>query len=423
MDYVAVGSFLFNCFYMAAMGFVSSMLPLYATELGADVTSIGPIWTIAYLSSFVMALFWGSLSDRSGKRMPHIIVGTTAMSIVCILYTFAENIYSMSAVMILGEVLGSSQAFPTFMTLVSELARTEKRGRSMGVFWMGGSVGWAVSVSVAGFIAQQYGIRRGFYLSSILYLTSLFVARYFLGAHAKRAPSEKQVTFGDAIRGFKRFGSAFLVFWVATICFYIGDIVKVSFVLIFFERELGINRALATLILSLGTWAEIPSLPLLGTLSDRIGRKPLLLLGLFTFSIFNALMSFSQNYIHAGLTMLLFGLIWGSFTSASSALVGDMVEEQSRAKAMSLYNSASSIASIVAPTVMSLAILQTSFRTAFIVIAAILATGFLLILLGVPPKATGDQGAGNRKPEQPFNSTSNTFYRKDNDIESRGKPC
>lgn len=412
MDYVAVGSFLFNCFYMAAMGFVSSMLPLYATELGADVTAIGPIWTAAYLSSFVMALFWGSLSDRSGKRMPHIVAGTAAMSIVCILYSFAENIYSMSAVMILGEILGSSQVYPSFMTLVSELTKAEKRGKSMGVFWMGGSVGWAVSVSVAGFIAQQYGIRKGFYLSSILYLLSLFVARYFLNAHAKRAPSEKQVTFRDAIGDFRHFGPAFLIFWLATICFYTGDIVKVSYVLIFFEREIGINRALATLILSLGTWAEIPSLPLLGALSDKIGRKPLLLLGLSTFCIFNILMSLSQNYIHAGLTMLLFGVIWGSFTSASSALVGDMVEERSRAKAMSLYNSAFSVASIIAPTVMSLAILQVGFRTAFIVIAVALGAGALLVLFGVHPSATGAQGARNRETKQSFNSTSDILDKK-----------
>jgi len=384
MDRIAVGSFLYNCFYMAAMGFVASILPIYAIDLGADVTTIGPIWTVAFLSSFVMAPFWGNLSDRSGKRMLHVIIGTATLSVVCILYTSAENIYHMGVIMVLGEVLGSSQAFPIFMTFISELTEMKERGRSMGVFWMGGSVGWALSVSAAGFIAEKFGIRKGFYLSSALYIMSLIAAKKFLNVHPEKIrTTEERISFGEAIREFRRFGSAFMIFLLAAICFFIADAVKISYVIIFFEKELNLNRALATLILSLGTWAEIPSLPLLGALSDRVGRKPLLLLGLFTFFIFNILMSLSQNYIHAALTMLLFGVAWGAFTSASSALVGDMVEEHNRGKAMSLYNSATSIANIIAPTIMSLAILKTDFRTAFIIIAMIVLIGFLLVLFGV----------------------------------------
>ena len=382
---------------MAAMGFVVSILPIYAIDLGADVATIGPIWTLAFLSSFIMSLFWGSFSDKSGKRMPHIVTGTFMLSIVCILYSFAENIYHIGAIMVLGEMLGSSQAFPIFMTLISELSELKERGRSMGIFWMGGSVGWALSVSIAGFIAEEFGIRRGFYLSSALYIISLIVAKKFLNEDPKKNSTiDKRTSLREAIREFRSFGSAFMIFLLATICFFIADSVKVSYVLIFFEKELSLNRTLAALILSLGTWAEIPLLPLLGILSDRIGRKPLLLLGLFTFFIFNISMSLSQNYVHAILTMLLFGVIWGAFTSASSALVGDMVEEQNRGKAMSLYNSAASIANIVAPTVMSLAITKTNFRTAFVVIAMIVLVGFLLVLFGITPLRPVYH-AGNRK--------------------------
>ena len=393
MDRVAIGSFLYNCFFMAAMGFVSSFLPIYATELGADVTTIGPIWTVAFLSSFIMALFWGSISDRSGKRAPHIMIGTAIHSVICVLYTLANNVTQMSVVMILGEILGSSQAFPLFMTFVSELSRVDKRGRSMGFFWMGGSVGWAISVSVAGFIAEQYGIRTGFYLSAVLYFLSLIVVKILLSAHAKRVPVERQVTFREAVRDFRRFGSAFMIFWLATICFFIVDSVKISYVLIFFEQELHPNRALAALVLSLGTWAEIPILPILGALSDRIGRRPFLLLGLFTAFLFSVFMSLSKDYVQAVLTMLLWGVVWGAFTSTSSAFVGDVVDERRRGKAMSLYNSALSVASMIGPTTMSLAILQIDFRAAFVVISMIALLGFFLVLFGVRVRTETDSSS------------------------------
>ena len=386
MDRIAVGSFLYNCFYMAAMGFVVSILPLYAVDLGADIATIGPVWTIAFLSSFVMALFWGSVSDRSGRRMLHVIIGTAVLSVICILYTFARDIYHIGVIMVLGEMLGSSQAFPIFMAFISELSKLKKRGISMGIFWMGGSVGWALSVSAAGFIAEEIGIKKGFYLSSILFIMSIIAAEKFLGGElGENQTIRRQIGFMEAIKEFRKFGSAFTIFLLASVCFFIGDSVKISYVLMFFEKELKLNRTLATLILSLGTWAEIPLLPLLGALSDRVGRKPLLLSGLFTFFIFNLLMSVSQNYIHAMLTMLLFGVIWGAFTSAGSAFIGDIIEEQNRGKAMSLYNSAASIANIIAPTIMSLAIIKTSFRTAFTMIAIIVLVGFLLVLFGVAP--------------------------------------
>ncbi len=400
MDRVAVGSFLYNCFYMAAMGFVSSFLPTYATELGADVTTIGPIWTLAFLSSFAMALFWGSVSDRSGQRTPHIMIGTAALSVICMLYTLADNIPQMSAVMILGEILGSSQAFPLFMTFVSELSRVSERGRSMGFFWMGGSVGWALSVSVAGLIVERFGMRSGFYLSAVLYFLSLIVVKTFLSPHAKKVPVERRATFVEAIMDFKRFGSAFVIFWLATVCFFITDSVKVSYVLIFFEQELHLSRALAAVILSLGTWAEIPLLPLLGTLSDRIGRRPLLLLGLFMAFLFNIFMSLSQDQVQATLTMLLWGVVWGAFTSSSSAFVGDVVSERIRAKAMSLYNSALSVASMIGPTTMSLAILKTDFRTAFVAIAIVAIVGFLLVLLGIRSGETKADHSAIRDSDQ-----------------------
>jgi MFS family permease len=81
--------------------------------------------------------------------------------------------------------------------------------------------------------------------------------------------------------------------------------------------------------------------------------------------------------------MLLLGISWGAFTSASSALIGDIVDEGSRAKAMALYGSSSSIASIIAPSLMSLAILKTNFRAAFNIIAIIVMIGFLLISTGL----------------------------------------
>ena len=384
MDKAAVGSFVYSFFYLMAAGFISTILPVHATELGANVAEIGPFWTVAAISSLAMTLFWGSVSDRSGKRMSHVLMGTAVLSVISILYSFAGNVYHIGAIMVLGQMLGSSQAFPIFMTFVSETSSAEMRGRSMGIFWTGGSIGWGLAESLAGAITEHWGTRAIFYLCSILFIFCLTAVRKLLWRFPlkEKAQSERGATVGEAMKSLGRFSLPFAIFWLATMCFYISDIVKMSYSLLFFEQELHLGRALATLVLSLGTWATIPSLPILGALSDRIGRKPLLLLGLFGAFLFNVLMFLSQNHFHVGLALLLYAVIWG-YAVAGGAFVGDLVDEQDRAKAMSLYNSSSSMASIVAPTVMSLAILKTDFRTAFLIIAAVAVIGLLMVLFGI----------------------------------------
>ncbi|MEM1582624.1 MAG: MFS transporter [Candidatus Bathyarchaeia archaeon] len=382
MEKVVFGLFVFNCCYMAAAGFVLPILPLYVLEFGVDVVAIGPIWTAMSLTSFIMAPLWGSVSDKYGRRLFHVIAGTLILSFICILYALATNLQQIVILMILWAALGSSQAFPIFMTIVSELSGTEELGRVMGFFWMGGSVGWALSVSLSGQIIESLGIRKCFVVPALLYLLSAVISKIMIDKRSEKA-SGRNVDFIEAIKDFKWCSLTFIVFWLATICFFISDSVKISYVLVFFERELGLDHALATLLLALTTWVEIPILPLFGSLSDKFGRKPLILLGLFSASLFNASVSMLQNSTQAALIVPLSGISWAAFASAGSAFVGDIVEEKNRAKAMSLYNSSGSIANVIAPSLMSIAILKTSFRTAFQFIALILFAGFLLILAGL----------------------------------------
>lgn len=376
------GLFAFNVCYMAAAGFILPILPLYVLEFGVDVTAIGPLWTATSLTNFIMAPVWGSISDRYGRRLFHVVAGTLTSSFLCILYALASDLQQIIILMILWSALGSSQSLPIFMTMVSEISGTEERGRIMGIFWMGGSVGWALSVSFSGLIIENFGIRGCFLIPSLLYLLSAFMSKITVGERPRKIV-RGNVGFMEAMRNFKWVDSTFIVFWLATICFYISDAVKISYVLVFFEREMGLNHVLATFLFSLTTWVEIPVLPLLGSLSDKIGRKPLILLGLISASLFNALISILQDSTQAALIVPFSGISWAAFASASSALIGDLVREDDRAKAMSLYNSSGSIANVIAPSLMSIAILKTNFRTAFQFIALILFAGFLLVLIGL----------------------------------------
>ncbi|MEM2029590.1 MAG: MFS transporter, partial [Candidatus Bathyarchaeia archaeon] len=119
MNKTILGLFIFNCCYMAATGFVLPILPLYVLEFGVDVITMGPLWTAISLIGLIMAPLWGSVSDKYGRRLFHVIGGALTLSFICVLYALAVNLQQIIILTVLWAALGSSQSFPIFMTIVS----------------------------------------------------------------------------------------------------------------------------------------------------------------------------------------------------------------------------------------------------------------------------------------------------------------
>ena len=103
--------------------------------------------------------------------------------------------------------------------------------------------------------------------------------------------------------------------------------------------KLGGSDAVIGWAFSIAAVAEVPCMTYLGALSDKIGRKPLLVAALFSHPIRFFLYSLvSEPYLILPI-QLLHGLTFGVFYVASGAFVSDVTSE-SRGTALGLYNAA-----------------------------------------------------------------------------------
>ncbi|MEO7212035.1 MAG: MFS transporter [Mucilaginibacter sp.] len=91
--------------------------------------------------------------------------------------------------------------------------------------------------------------------------------------------------------------------------------------------------------------------PYLGSLSDKIGRRPLILWGLFGYSITMFLFSISGSIFLLYLFRLLSGLFSAAFLTASSAYIADKTTEKTRGGGMALLVSATGLGAVAGPLI------------------------------------------------------------------------
>lgn len=134
-------------------------------------------------------------------------------------------------------------------------------------------------------------------------------------------------------------------------------------------RQLGLNEIQITSIISVSSLTVFLATPRWGRLSDRLGRKPIILIGLFGFSIgtflFNVILELGLSAKLSGLNLffalLLARICHASIMSAAmpaaTAYMADITDIGSRTQGMGAAGAANNLGSIVGPALSGLAII------------------------------------------------------------------
>lgn len=91
--------------------------------------------------------------------------------------------------------------------------------------------------------------------------------------------------------------------------------------------------------------------PLWGRLSDRIGRKPVMMIGLAGYSLASALFALAQAVSHLFLARILAGILSSATLPTAMAVISDTTSQEERAKGMGLLGAAFGLGAIFGPFV------------------------------------------------------------------------
>ena len=136
-------------------------------------------------------------------------------------------------------------------------------------------------------------------------------------------------------------------------------------VMILYALELKASVLEISLIAASGAYVSVLSRIGLGLLSDKLGRKPILMLGLLSGSVASLLCSLSYSPLPLIVANIFEGLRWSAYFSNGLALIADISPESDRTKSITAFTLVSSAGLLIGPAFASVMLLSVSIRQLF----------------------------------------------------------
>lgn len=273
------------------------LLPLIGAELGLSYSQIGLVMTCQYVASALANVPGGVLVDTVGKKgvlmaislfwvgFPYLLIGFThsyPMLLVCIaLVGFGNSLWHPTAIPTLGG------RYP------------QRKGLVLSLHGMGGNVGDAVAPLVVGAALAAFSWREVVVMNVVPGLVVALLMFVFLGGLHLRAKTAEQQSLADYTRGLRELlrnralvllstGSAFRTMTQAAL---------LTFLPVYLAHDLGYSPLWVGASLFVLQAAGFAAAPVAGHISDRVGRKQILIGSMLTSAVVLAAMAFSGGSV------------------------------------------------------------------------------------------------------------------------------
>ena len=352
------------------------LLPVFLTvTLGASMTFVGLVEGVAESTASLLKLVSGWWSDKMAKRKPFAVAGYALSGLTRPMVALACVGWHVLAARFIDRVGKGIRTSPRD-ALLADSVPADRRGAAFGVQRSmdnaGAIVGPLIAWAALTWLTQDY--RVIFWIASAPMLFA--VAALAVGAKEvapARRPDGKTAPF-IATPKFKRY-------LVILLLFTLGN--SSDAFLILRARSLGVADALLPLLwVALHVVKTFSGLPA-GFLSDRIGRKTLIVAGWMVYAVVYAGFGAACEAWHIWALFIAYGFFFGMTEAAERAIVADFYPSEQRGRAFGFYNAAIGLGALPASLLMGWLWTQFGPMTAFDTGAALAGAAAVLMALAL----------------------------------------
>src|SRR5688500_17397910 len=309
------------------------LLPVVlSTALGAGPLAIGAIEGAAESVAALLKLASGWWSDRLPRRKPLVIAGYGIASLVRPLIGLAQGVGQVLAIRLADRAGKGIRGAPRD-ALIADAVDASQRGRAYGFHRAADHTG-AVAGPIVAYALLTWGglsLRTVFLLAAVPAAAAMIALIFGVREAARESSKGKAPTL--AWSGLDR---KFWSYLVVLLVFTLGN--STDALLILRANELGVSVALVPVLWAvLHVVKAVASTPG-GVLSDRLGRRPLIIGGWLVYAAVYLGFAFASEMWHAWALFIVYGLYFGMTEGVEKALVADLVPANVRGAAFGWYN-------------------------------------------------------------------------------------
>ncbi len=367
----------------AASEMIYPLLPVFLTTvLGASPAMLGVLEGAAESTAALVKLTSGWWSDRVRRYTPLVLAGYALATITRPFIGVAQSAWQVVGLRLIDRVGKGIRGAPRDALLAGSVAPAS-RGRAFGFHRAADHFGAVIGPIAAWVLLQQLHLtlRTVFMLSVVPGLLAVLTILI-----AVRDPAERMRTGSDVVAGSASDATPMPPrFWGVLgvlLLFTLGN--SSDAFLLLRAQQLGVPIAMLPLLWAahhvVKSLASVPG----GALSDRIGRRTVLLAGWGWYAAVYAGFAVATTAAQVWMLFLAYGLYFGLVEGTEKALIADLAPDGRRGTAFGWYNATMGVAALPASVLLGTIWSARGPTMAFSVGAALAGAAMLLGALALP---------------------------------------
>ncbi len=338
---IIVGGFLALATLNLMNSAYSNVLETIKAEMGLSYTQSGALMSAYFVGYMLGQIPWGMLADSRGSR-PTITLSVLGISASTMLFGLSHTVAFAMASRFLSGLLGAGIFVPS-VRLVSAWFNSEERGTALGVLNIGGSVGLVAASWAVPLISMDAGWRLTIRSAGVIGVAA-GVAVWFLlrdrddpnnrGLNLSSLPFRDRDFWLLALTQFIRLGSYYtLIAWLPLVL----------------KEEYGLSVVATSGAFSLFNLAGMLSNPLGGVVSDRVGKRSVLMASFAFLGLDVLLFAGRLTGLWVYFAVLVLGWFINFVRSPSFTIISDVFGTEAAGSISGVHNTFASLGALVLP--------------------------------------------------------------------------
>jgi MFS family permease len=362
------------------------VVPLYVAKLPApwfpfpETVRVGLLIAIYGLVNAILQPFTGALIDRIGHRKQFIQVGLVIMAVGTLGFTLVARFTDM-LVLRSFQGIGVALTVPAALVLMVNASQTQTRGGSMGIYTTSRMLGLGIGPLIGGALYDRFGFNAAFYTGALFIGTAIILVQLWVRDkpdqnHPLARPTKFQI-IDRRLLSAGILGAAFATYVMA------GGFTMMSTLEEQFNTRLNMTAFLFSIAFSVLLFSRLIFQVPLGRLSDKIGRKPLILAGLILMAPTTALLGYVPSFLSLSAVRFLQGIGSAAVAAPAFAVAGDLAHTGGEGRQMSILTMGFGLGVATGPLLAGILAVH-SFQLPFVIVGLLSLVGAWVVYRYVP---------------------------------------